>query len=102
MPLAERRRHLLAVDWVSGVFMLFSSQTYAEVGGFDARYFLYYEDADLCARARAAGWKIAWDSDGRMWHKVSQSTGTDSPLTVYYMRRNVLRYLASLEAGFAG
>ncbi|HEX4329600.1 MAG TPA: glycosyltransferase family 2 protein [Burkholderiales bacterium] len=46
----------LAVDWVSGVFMLFSSQTYAELGGFDQRYFLYYEDVDLCARLRRAGY----------------------------------------------
>lgn len=37
-------------DWVAGMFMLFSSDTYRDIGGFDDRYFLYYEDVDICAR----------------------------------------------------
>lgn len=37
-------------DWVAGMFMLIPSRLYAEIGGFDERYFLYYEDVDLCAR----------------------------------------------------
>ncbi|HMH18376.1 MAG TPA: glycosyltransferase family 2 protein [Burkholderiales bacterium] len=37
-------------DWVAGMFMLIPSALYAEIGGFDERYFLYYEDVDLCAR----------------------------------------------------
>lgn len=45
----------LDVEWVSGVFMLFPRAAYARVGGFDERYFLYYEDVDLCARLRAHG-----------------------------------------------
>jgi N-acetylglucosaminyl-diphospho-decaprenol L-rhamnosyltransferase len=58
----------LAVDWVSGVFMLFSSQTYAEVGGFDARYFMYYEDVDLCARLRRAGYAVRLVPSARAVH----------------------------------
>lgn len=45
----------LAVDWVSGVFMLLPRATYERLNGFDERYFLYYEDVDLCARLRAHG-----------------------------------------------
>jgi N-acetylglucosaminyl-diphospho-decaprenol L-rhamnosyltransferase len=43
------------VDWVAGMFMLFRSSDYARLGGFDERYFLYYEDVDICARAWRAG-----------------------------------------------
>jgi hypothetical protein len=32
------------------MFMLFQSKTFREIGGFDERYFLYYEDADICTR----------------------------------------------------
>jgi hypothetical protein len=91
------------VDFVVGCGMLVRRAVLETVGLYDEAYFLYYEDADLCARARRAGWKIRWASSARMWHKISQSTGTDSPLTVYYMRRNVQRYLAGRRnwVGFA-
>jgi N-acetylglucosaminyl-diphospho-decaprenol L-rhamnosyltransferase len=42
-------------DWVGGMFMLFPCSIYEKVGGFDERYFLYYEDVDLCARLQLQG-----------------------------------------------
>lgn len=48
----------LAVDWVAGMFTLFASKDYAGLRGFDERYFLYYEDVDICARAWSAGLKV--------------------------------------------
>ena len=45
-------------DWVAGMFMLLRSSMYQQLGGFDERYFLYYEDVDLCARIRLAGLDI--------------------------------------------
>jgi GT2 family glycosyltransferase len=46
-------------DWVAGMFMLFPREAFSSVGGFDEWYFLYYEDVDLCARLRVAGWEVA-------------------------------------------
>ncbi len=46
-------------DWVAGMFMVFPSRVFREIGGFDARYFLYYEDVDLCARLQTHGYRIA-------------------------------------------
>lgn len=45
-------------DWVAGMFMLFPRQVFASLRGFDERYFLYYEDVDLCARMRLAGKRV--------------------------------------------
>lgn len=42
-------------DWVAGMFMLFKSTEYKALGGFDERYFLYYEDVDICARLALRG-----------------------------------------------
>lgn len=39
-------------DWVGGMFMLFNSEVYRRLGGFDERYFMYYEDVELCARLK--------------------------------------------------
>ncbi len=45
-------------DWVGGMFMLFRAATYKGMNGFDARYFLYYEDVDLCARLSLGGYVV--------------------------------------------
>lgn len=45
----------ISPDWVAGMFMLFRRDSFAAVNGFDQRYFLYYEDVDLCWRLRRAG-----------------------------------------------
>jgi len=42
-------------DWVAGMFMMFRSETFRNIRGFDERYFLYYEDVELCARLSLAG-----------------------------------------------
>jgi N-acetylglucosaminyl-diphospho-decaprenol L-rhamnosyltransferase len=48
----------LAVDWVAGMFLLFPRGVFAELGGFDERYFLYYEDVDLCSRLQSLGREV--------------------------------------------
>jgi hypothetical protein len=45
-------------DWAGGMFLLFRAPVFAQMGGFDVRYFLYYEDVDLCARLRLAGLRV--------------------------------------------
>jgi len=45
-------------DWVAGMFMVFPREVFAALGGFDERYFLYYEDVDLCARLAIAGQRV--------------------------------------------
>jgi GT2 family glycosyltransferase len=48
----------LSPDWVAGMFMVFRRDAFAEVSGFDERYFLYYEDVDLCHRLRRHGYDV--------------------------------------------
>ena len=42
-------------EWVAGMFMLFNPDLFSFVGGFDEKYYLYYEDVDICARLKLAG-----------------------------------------------
>ncbi|RYF41393.1 MAG: glycosyl transferase [Comamonadaceae bacterium] len=44
--------------WIPGLFMLFRSEAYARIAGFDERFFMYGEDFDICARLRLAGWHL--------------------------------------------
>ncbi len=49
---------VLSPDWVAGMFMLFRTAVFEELQGFDERYFLYYEDVDLCRRLRKRGYEV--------------------------------------------
>lgn len=40
------------VDWASGAFLIFRSSFYDRLDGFNPKYFMYYEDVDICFRAR--------------------------------------------------
>jgi len=47
-----------AADWLVGAVLLLRREVLEAVGGFDERFFMYSEEADLCRRIRAAGWEV--------------------------------------------
>lgn len=80
------------LSFASGCAMLMRTDALRTVGGFDERFFLYFEDADLSFRFRKAGFDILWVPTSRILHKVSATTLTKvgSPRVHYYDTRNVL------------
>lgn len=61
-------------DWVGGMFMLFPRGVFESLGGFDRRYFLYYEDVDICARLRMQGYEVALNPKARVVHLAHRSS----------------------------
>ncbi|MDM0045162.1 galactosyltransferase-related protein [Variovorax dokdonensis] len=62
-------------DWIPGLFMLFRSEAYRQIEGFDAkRYFMYGEDFDICARLRLAGWQIQIGEALRARHEAQRAS----------------------------
>lgn len=80
------------VDIVSGCVMMFRRETIESVGLFDDRYFLYWEDVDMCFRARKVGYRTVMVPGSRMMHGLSVTTGYGSPLVTYYETRNRLLF----------
>ncbi len=64
----------LAVDWAAGMFMLFREEAFREIGGFDEKFFLYYEDVDICARLWNAGWKVIHHPGVSVVHAAQRSS----------------------------
>jgi len=59
LQMATMKEHsLFFPEWVAGMFMLFRSDAFRQLHGFDQRFFLYYEDVDICVRAWKAGMKV--------------------------------------------
>lgn len=60
-------------DWVSGGAFAIRKKTFLECGGFDEKFFLYFEDIDLCKRLRSLGKKIIILSSVKVLHLGGQS-----------------------------
>lgn len=96
--------HTREIDFATGTCVLYRTNMLKEIGVFDERYFLYWEDVDLSVRAREAGWKVMYIASSKLWHKVSQSSGSGSKLNDYFTTRNRLLFgmtYASFRARFA-
>lgn len=84
------------VDWVGGMFMLFPRSVFEKINGFNERYFLYYEDVDLCARLNLAGMRVVVNPSVSVVHHARHS----SHRNLKYLRWHVgslLRFLTSSE-----
>jgi GT2 family glycosyltransferase len=65
------------VSMVSGACVAVGRTAFLELGGFDERYFMYFEDADLCRRAARAGWPIRYVPDAIVDHVGGASSTGD-------------------------
>ena len=86
---------MILPEWVAGMFMLFRRETFEELNGFDKRYYLYYEDVDLCARLRLHGYVVAMCPGAKVIHNAQRS----SHRNIRYMARHLasmLRFFFSL------
>jgi len=70
------RNTVCEVGVITGCFLLVSRAGWEELHGFDERYFMYGEDADLAARAWASGYRPVIVPDARLTHEVGMSSST--------------------------
>ncbi|MCC2334338.1 glycosyltransferase [Cellulomonas wangsupingiae] len=78
------------VDWLSGACLAATTSTWSRLGGFDPRYFLYWEDVDLGRRATRAGVPLVVREDVTAVHDVggTQSTAGSRRKSDTYYREN--------------
>ena len=88
------------VDWSTGAAILISGPCDATVGPWDAqRFFLYSEETDFAARARTAGYRIAYVPEARVRHRQGGSGGP--PALTALMAVNRVRYYEKHHQRFA-
>jgi GT2 family glycosyltransferase len=89
-----KREDTVRRDWVSGAAMVVRRAVFEEVGGFDERYFMYFEDVDLCARIRGAGHEIHYVHAISVEHLRggSQPGGIPPSVQIEYRRSQLLYY----------
>jgi len=62
-------------DWVSGASLIVRRSVFETVGLMDEEYFLYFEEVDLCCRAKSAGWAVWYVPQSRVMHLEGAATG---------------------------
>lgn len=94
-------KQAVAIDWVVGAFAIIRRDLIDNIGLFDPRFFLYYEEVDLCRRIHEAGFKVYYWPDLVITHIGGASSETvdglafassGKQLTLWRMRSQLLYY----------
>lgn len=90
VPLAET----YYVNYVSGCCIMVRSSIFKSLGGFNPGFFMYYDETDLCARMRRAGFEVGCVPFTRVVHYGSRTVKATTPGPgSFYMTRNRFLYL---------
>ena len=84
----------ISPDWVAGMFMLFRSEVFRQLNGFDEKYFLYYEDVDLCRRLRRRGFDVRLVPSVSAMHDARRQSHRNTRHLRWHLA-SMLRFLAT-------
>jgi GT2 family glycosyltransferase len=88
----EDLRSPIEVDWVSGACMMVRREAFEAVGGMDERFFLYWEDADLCFRLSRAGWLTVYNPVVGITHFTGRSSALARKQSLIAFHRSAFRF----------
>ena len=72
-------------EFIHGCFMLFKTADFKYLGGFDERYFLYMEDADICRRIDKIEKKILFFPNVEITHQLQKGSSKSMKLFIYHL-----------------
>lgn len=78
------------LDYVCGASMLIKREVFEKIGLLEEKFFLIWEEADFCFRARKEGFKIRCCPTAELWHKVSASFKGKAHSTYFWWRNRLL------------
>jgi len=79
-------------NWIAGMFMLFESNAYETIGGFDESFFMYYEDVDICKRLWMSGGIIVGEPSCKVVHDARRASRRNFQHMRWHFM-SMLRYL---------
>lgn len=89
-PLILNPQKPLEVDVVGGACMLIRKNIFKEVGGFDERFFMYFEEHDLCLRVKRLGYKIIYDPSAKITHLIARSSRNKESIRKIFQKSRYL------------
>lgn len=83
---------VVAADWVQGSALMLRREVYADIGGLDAGFTMYFEEMDFCRRAKAKGWQVRYHGGAVITHHGGKSSEQSAAATQIHFQRSKLRY----------
>lgn len=80
------------VDQVMGAFFFVRREVFDQLGGFDERFFVYFEDVDFSLRARQRGWRVWYLAGASAYHKGGGTSDQVRAHRLFYSLRSRLLY----------
>ena len=80
----ESPQQSFETEFITGAAPMMRVSTFRTVGGFPRDYFLYWEDAYFCSKARDLGFRLGVVPTAHLWHAVGASSGLGQTRTFYY------------------
>lgn len=88
------------VDQLMGSCLLLRRPTLEQVGPLDERFFVYFEEVDLCRRLKDVGWGVLFVHDAVITHIGGQSSKTDSRASLHYRYASLFAYFQKYSPGW--
>ena len=100
LPHKKKRRYadtavppaFFAVDQVIGAFFITRRAVFEELGGFDERFFVYFEEIDFALRARKRNWSVAFLTNVSCIHFGGGSSQQNKSVRLFHFLRSRLLY----------
>lgn len=85
------------VTMLSGAVLVVRLSVFEQLGGFDERFFLYFEEVDLCVRCDRAGHSLRWIEDAVVGHEGGASSGPRRGEALVWYLTSLLRFVQRTE-----
>ncbi|MDI6803210.1 MAG: glycosyltransferase family 2 protein [Bacteroidota bacterium] len=92
-----RYNKIAEVDWVSGAALMVRRSIFEEVKGFDEKYFMYFEDSDICKRIKNLGYKICYFPGTTVVHQANATVKAIETINFEYRKSQLYYYKKHLS-----
>jgi len=88
------KKSIREVDWLLGSFLFMRGSALKQVGGFDDRFFLYFEDTDLCRRFHLKNWQVVFNPETSIIHNHNRESAR-TPWYKFFTSTTTRTHIAS-------
>lgn len=88
-------KDVMEIDWAMGSCLLIRKEILDKIGVFDERFFMYFEDTDLCRRIRKAGYKVIYNPKAIVIHDHARESAEKSWFIAPFIDRMAREHIKS-------